>query len=490
MGTHESARANTKSAQHENGSYIGDYKVIKHLASGGMADVYLVADDNGNTRALKCLREKNAYDPEYVLMFVDEAKLMSELDHPNVVRAVDVSRAETDGFFVMEYVHGATLLRTLSRAIHTRGALRLDLAVSVLLRVAAGLHHAHELCNARGESRSVVHRDLSMANVLIGFDGSVKVADFGVAHASDRELETGENLIKGKVGYMSPEQCLGKPLDRRSDVFALGILLYEATTGTRLFGGKTDYEKLTKLVRGRIAPPTTVDRYYPPQLETVVMRALARDPNDRYASALEFLTALSEVRDGGLATSTAELATMMQALFQGEDVAPPPTIEVPDTQIMAAPPTFAPRAARGSTPEIFALGTLPPVEEPIELDAFFGSDQVTPRTGALRLDSADFLVHEASRRLCAGRYQAAMAGFAEILDHSPGNLTARAGYYVARACQARVGGRGETASRYLRMAVDVAPTHTDAPYWDVVLQTADEQLLDELRAKTHATRAN
>ncbi len=436
-----------------------------------MAEVYSAMAPDGSCVALKALREHNMYDPEFLLMFVDEANLMAELDHPNVVKVHDASYAETDGFFTMEYVRGATLLQALGAGVRKHGAARRDLAVSVALRAAAGVHHAHGLRNRAGKLRGVVHRDLSMSNILIGFDGSVKVADFGVALASDRELSTGENVIKGKIGYMSPEQCLGKPLDRRSDVFTLGILLYETTLGKRLFGGKSDYERLTRLVNGEVQPPSHVDTEYPKDLEKVVMRALAKEPADRYQTALELLVDLGSVQSGKLSVTTDQLGATMRFLFPDqvaalseddsvmcevhssvviEFVAAEPDSDFsldiefePDTQVMERPPEFG-RCARGSGDwfsGVRALGTHPPA--PLAAD--------------------DFLLEEANRRLSAGRYKAALGAFSDILERRPGDLSARAGMYMAQAYLARVNGREQVASRYLRMAADIAPAHTAPP---------------------------
>jgi serine/threonine protein kinase len=280
-------------------------------------------------------------------MFIDEARLMAQLRHPNVVRVGDISRVFTEYFFTMELVYGESLLSTLRKSLELGHALPLAQAVAVVLQAAEGLDYAHRATTSAGLPLDVVHRDVSPANVLIDYDGNVKLADFGVARATNRTVKTGERIIKGKIGYMSPEQALCKPVDPRSDVFALGIVLYEATTSRKLFKGESDYEVLTKIVEGCVPLPSSRRSGYPANLENVVMRALERDPASRYATVRELITALSRVaHDLQLATDPETLATFMRELHADldEDEARPrwPALDraATDTEIMMRPPSF------------------------------------------------------------------------------------------------------------------------------------------------------
>jgi serine/threonine-protein kinase len=186
----------------------------------------------------------------------------------------------------MEWVEGDSL-RTIIKEARRRRAIPAEIAVKIIADAAAGLHAAHELRGWDGELRNIVHCDVSPHNILVGLDGRAKLVDFGVANATAHSDQGSEDKIKGKFGYMSPEQALGKQVDRRSDIFSLGIVLFELTTSRRLFRGETDIETLKLVISSRVPPPTSLDPHYPPELERIVMRALQRDPQARYQSAAE-----------------------------------------------------------------------------------------------------------------------------------------------------------------------------------------------------------
>jgi serine/threonine-protein kinase len=263
---------------------------------------------------LKRLRASHHQDPRYYRMLAAEARLLQELHHPNIVAAYDTTRVATEGYFTMEYVDGLTLFQLMAPLARCGATLPIDVAVSIIIEAAAGLHHAHELVSESGMPCNVIHRDVSMSNVLVGRDGSVKVADFGVAKARNNEIETDVNLIKGKLGYMSPEQCRGQRLDRRSDVFALGILLYETTTGRRLFTARKPWESLCEIRRCIIPLPSSVSPGYPAALEEIVMRALAADREGRYPSALALMHDLFSVRRVSSATAPAAISATVAAV--------------------------------------------------------------------------------------------------------------------------------------------------------------------------------
>src|SRR4051794_15933708 len=230
---------------------------------------------------LKRILPQHALDPELVRMFADEARLSATLSHPNVTEVHDVGSDGDTPFFAMEYVHGANL-REVQRAHASRQVapddvpLPLGEAVGILSAAAAGLHYAHERLGPGGEPLGIVHRDVSPSNILVSYDGAVKVTDFGIAKWAFQRTRTQEGTLKGKFAYMSPEQCRGRAVDARSDVFALGAILYELTTGVPAFTGDSDLDILNRIATGRAEPPRWPDgdRAYPPALAAIVMRAL------------------------------------------------------------------------------------------------------------------------------------------------------------------------------------------------------------------------
>ncbi len=201
---------------------------------------------------LKTILRERASDQRFVTMFLDEAKLAATLNHQNIAQVYEVDQADGAYFMAMEYVHGENARAILETTLRRGWTIPLELAVMIVSGAAAGLHHAHERRGKNGQPLNIVHRDVSPANIMVGYDGSVKVLDFGIAKAEERATKTVGGTIKGKYGYMSPEQCKGKPIDRRSDIFALGICLYELTTLRRAFKGNDDFETMKRIVAGEV----------------------------------------------------------------------------------------------------------------------------------------------------------------------------------------------------------------------------------------------
>jgi serine/threonine protein kinase len=315
---------------------VGRYQPIRRLAVGGMAEIHLARllgvgiEGFEKLVVLKRILPQHALDPELLRMFVDEARLSATLTHPNVTEVYDVGSDGDAPFFAMEYVHGANL-REILRKLETRAAgadalpapLPLEHAIGIVAAAAGGLHYAHERLGPGGDPLDIVHRDVSPSNVLVSYDGAVKVSDFGIAKWAFQRTQTQEGTLKGKFAYMSPEQCRGKAVDRRSDVFALGAILYELTTGTAAFAAPSDFDILQKIVSERAAPPAwppaTAGAPYPPELSAIVMRALAPDPAERFQTMQELQVALeSYARAAGIVVSTVTLAAFVQGLFADE----------------------------------------------------------------------------------------------------------------------------------------------------------------------------
>jgi len=272
------------------------YELLAELASGGMATVFLarIGGVGGFQRfvAIKRLHPHLAREQEFIDMFVDEARLAAGIHHPNVVPILDIG-ASADGYFlVMEYIEGDTLARLLARAAAQGERLPLPIALRILLDTLAGLHAAHELRDEQNELLGLVHRDVSPQNILVGMDGTARITDFGVAHASSRLSTTRGGQLKGKLAYMAPEQARGQRIDRRADVFAVGTVLWEVLAGRRLFKADGDAETLNRVLFEPIPRVREAEPSIPAALDLVTAKALERDPDQRYASCAELADAL------------------------------------------------------------------------------------------------------------------------------------------------------------------------------------------------------
>jgi len=314
-------------------SRLGRYVVLKHLASGGMADVLLGRTEGieGFERhvVLKRIKPEHAKDQRFIRMFLDEARVAANLHHQHVVQVHDIGESEGEYFIAMEYLHGEDVRTILSTASKMRQHVPLGCAMAVVSAAAAGLHYAHERRGPDKRPLGIVHRDISPSNILVGYDGSIKVVDFGIAKASARQ-ETRSSTLKGKISYMSPEQCKGAEVDRRSDVYSLGVVLYELCTTTRLFRGESDYLVMDQIVNGRVTLPQVRRPELPNELSAIIMRAIAPDPERRYFTADELRIALDQfAAKAALTTSTSAISTYMRKQF-GERPEPWLDIEAQD----------------------------------------------------------------------------------------------------------------------------------------------------------------
>src|SRR3954470_18043116 len=258
------------------GARLGRYVILKHLASGGMADVLLARTTGleGLERhvVIKRIRHELAHDRRFIGMFLDEARVAATLHHQNIVQVHDIGEAAGEYFIAMEYVHGEDVRKILSSASKHRTHVPLGYAVAIVSAAAAGLHYAHERRGSDKQPLGIVHRDVSPSNILVCYDGSIKIVDFGIAKASARQ-ETRSSNLKGKISYMSPEQCKSAEIDRRSDVYSLGIVLYELATTSRLFKGANDYLVMDQIVNGRVPLPQLRRPDLPAELSAIIMRA-------------------------------------------------------------------------------------------------------------------------------------------------------------------------------------------------------------------------
>ncbi len=295
---------------------VGRYALYGEIASGGMATVYLgrLLGPVGFSRtvAIKCLHPQFAKDPDFMSMFLDEARLAARIQHPNAVQTLDVVATETDLFLVMEYVQGESLARLVRESNTKREPIPTAIVAAIMCGMLHGLHAVHEARDEHGVALGIVHRDISPQNVLVGVDGVPRVLDFGVAKAAGRLQTTREGQLKGKLAYMAPEQLSGSaPITRQTDIYSATVVLWEALTGQRLHDGENEAQIFGRVLQGEIPPPSHIVPDLPSSLDQVVARGANRDPNLRFASAREMaLTLEACVRPA----TTTEVGTWVEHL--------------------------------------------------------------------------------------------------------------------------------------------------------------------------------
>ncbi len=298
---------------------FGRYQLLKKLASGGMGQIFLAraAGERGFEKLLviKRILPHLAEDEEFITMFFDEARIAARLNHPNIVQIFDLGEVDGSYYLAMEYVAGEDL-RRLSRHARSEGQpLPLGALCRIVADAAAGLDYAHKAKDAHGPL-NLVHRDVSPQNVLVGFDGAVKLIDFGVAKAAGRAQHTATGILKGKYAYMSPEQAEGEEIDHRSDVFALGIVFWEVLTGKRLFKGDTDVMTMRLVKDCAVPPPSRVEPSLPKAVDALVLKALAKHRDHRYPDAKAFQLAIEELAlELRLPASAAHLQAHLESLY-------------------------------------------------------------------------------------------------------------------------------------------------------------------------------
>lgn len=277
---------------------LGSLDLLVRLASGGVANVFLVRDNarqHARLLALKVLHPGLAIDEEFTKMFFAEAQIASRLRHPNIVSIAGFGEVEGVHCLSMEFVFGESLAQVLRRATKVQKPLSVAVLLRILSHVMRGLDYAHALGDPSGAPMGIVHRDVTPQNIMVGFNGVAKLTDFGIAKASNRGWETTAGIVKGKFAYMSPEQALGKKVDRRSDVFGVGIVLWEALTGKELFAGMTPLQVLDAIQSQPILPPSQVSNGLSPIVDALVMKALERAPSKRYQTAGEMSDAIDKL---------------------------------------------------------------------------------------------------------------------------------------------------------------------------------------------------
>ena len=273
---------------------VGRYAMYDEIAAGGMATVHvgrlLGPVGFGRTVAIKRLHARYAKDPEFAAMFLDEARMAARIHHPNVVPTLDVVAADGELFIVMEYIHGASLAQLVKLADAKGGRIPLPIVGHLISGMLQGLHAAHEARSDLGELLGIVHRDVSPQNLLVGLDGMPRLVDFGVAKAIGRMTTTQDGRLKGKIGYMSPEQLVGDPVTRRSDIYGVGVVLWHALTGRRPVKGDNEMAQMMSVLQSVPEPPSKYTPGLPRKLDSIVLRAMSRDATLRYPTAADMAT--------------------------------------------------------------------------------------------------------------------------------------------------------------------------------------------------------
>lgn len=313
-------RVRPSSSRPSRPAHLGPHDVLGRIAGGGLSTIYLgrrISD--GALVALKVVRHDLRGDDEVLAMFFDEARLLERLVHPNIVRTFEHGADADHAFIAMELLLGTTLAEVQKACVARGMGLHPEAAAWIAARVGEALHHAHELADERGQPLSIIHRDVNPSNVFLTFEGEVKLIDFGLAKCRGRATTTLRGVIKGKLPYLSPEQIMQLPLDRRSDVFGLGTTLWELLTTRRLFGRSTDIATVRAVHCGPIPDPRVLAPDVPPELAAVVLHALERNRDHRYESAGKLARHLDAMlARRGVTSASSALAEMMRTLFPGE----------------------------------------------------------------------------------------------------------------------------------------------------------------------------
>jgi serine/threonine protein kinase len=299
---------------------FGDYTLLRQIAVGGMGELYLAERPTSHGYpphvVVKRIRSDLIHDDDFVEMFLNEGQLASRLHHPNIVQIHDLGQVDGVYFMSMEYVAGQNLADLIDRL---DGPLDLACSLHVMSQLCQALASAHEARDEQGRDMKLVHRDISPPNVLISYAGAVKLTDFGIAKVAQQRRQTQAGVLKGKFAYLSPEQAMGEPIDRRSDIYALGLVLFEATIGKRGNPGAVEVEQISAACRGLVSQPSLEDPSYPPELERIYLKATATAPRDRYQTAREMHRDLEEFRArAGLVINSAQLGDFLRRAFPKE----------------------------------------------------------------------------------------------------------------------------------------------------------------------------
>ena len=302
---------------------FGKYTLIDRIAVGGMAEIFLARQAGlegfEKTIVIKRIRPHLSQQKSFVKMFLNEAKLAAQLNHPNIVQIYDLGKISDTYFIAMEYIFGRDMRRIIPKADSMGIPFPMVYALKIASSCCEGLYYAHQRCDIYGNALNIVHRDVTPENIFVSFDGTVKVLDFGIAKAANQIEQTRAGEIKGKLSYMSPEQCMGKPLDHRSDIFSLGVVLYEWVTGFKLFTGDSEVAILKSITEGKIYAPSYFKADIPESVEHILMKALEKDRDRRYQTAWDMQYDIDQfLSQYEFTPSNIHLSNFLKQLFSDE----------------------------------------------------------------------------------------------------------------------------------------------------------------------------
>ena len=302
---------------------FGKYTLVDRIAVGGMAEIFLARQAGlegfEKTIVIKRIRPHLSNQKSFVKMFLNEAKLAAQLNHPNIVQIYDLGKISDTYFIAMEYIFGRDMRRIIPKADSMGIPFPMVYALKIASSVCEGLFYAHQRCDIYGNALNIVHRDVTPENIFVSFDGTVKVLDFGIAKAANQIEQTRAGEIKGKLSYMSPEQCMGQPLDSRSDIFSLGVVLYEWVTGFKLFTGDSEVAILKSITEGKIYAPSYFKADIPESVERILMKALEKDRERRYQTAWDMQYDIDQfLSQYEFTPSNIHLSNFLKQLFSDE----------------------------------------------------------------------------------------------------------------------------------------------------------------------------
>lgn len=338
---------------------LGKYEVLSRLSTGGMAEIFLASQRGlAGFRKLVVLKQilpDIRGEEEFIRMFLDEAKVTAAFNHPHIAQVFDLDIAEGELFLAMEFVPGATLVEVAKACRQANHPIPMGFSLMSVRDTAVALHYAHTFTDPLGRPSPVIHRDVAEKNVMVTYEGVTKLLDFGIAKNLARASRTAVGMVKGTSGYMSPEQIMGEPLDARSDLFSLGVVLHELLTGMRLFYAKQAEAMMNAVLRCDVTPPSRTNKQIPPELDAIVLRALSKRREDRYASTLEFARAL-ERAVGSLIWHPEQSSELMRRLFADR--------REQTRQLLMAGPANGDATSETSVAAMLANGGLPAPEAP------------------------------------------------------------------------------------------------------------------------------
>ena len=474
----ESAPPDASESPAPSGSEFGQYVIEEHIATGGMADVYkarmMGMEGFQKTVAIKRILGNLTDSDEFVRMFIDEAKLAAQLNHNNIIHIYDLGKVDRSHYIAMEYIEGHDLRSILELCRQRDVKMPIEVALYVTNLLASALDYAHKKHDFEDRALGLVHRDVSPQNVLISFDGDIKLCDFGIAKAASKASQTRSGALKGKLQYMSPEQAWGKDIDHRSDIFSLGLVLFEMLTNEKVFSGTSELSVLEQVRDPIITAPSMKNADVDSEVDRIIFLALSAERDERYQSAEDLQRDLEKVmRKKGWSVDRSNLVAFLESLDSGRQVQPVAD-DASVTPVQAAPPSEPPPAVPPIEPPVEATPVPPPAVEPevllAENDGLDGVLSVTPpisRSAESGIDDSGFGLKNAADGGNKKRLWVAFGALAVV-------LAAAGGWFFF----GRGGLESSPSSRAVPITIPATETPTPEP---TVGLMSDQELIERAR---------